>query len=207
MSRYGLHDHADGDSELLQTQRAAAVAFGLKTVWSKAHGAEFPGQLKGTTLDGAWLARVRGIYCETTGTGGCTARDVGLYSDGILNLARREHCTLDPLPCHTHIPATAATARCYHRLRLVPLSPSPPATEDHPVRPTITTTASDSHIVVSFSGADLGMVGGGPLPPVAGQRVVEDFVPSSGNLQANNVRDTATRHDSAGVLFRIAFDL
>ena len=42
------------------------------------------------------------------------------------------------------------------------------------------------------------MVGGGPLPPVAGQRVVEDFVPSSGNLQANNVRDTATRHDPAG---------
>ena len=85
---YGLHGHADGDTELLDAQRAAAKAFGLKTIWSNGHGEEFPEKLKGTSLDGAWLARVPGLYCETTGTGGCFERDVGLYATGIHNLTK-----------------------------------------------------------------------------------------------------------------------
>ena len=68
---YGLHedDGRPGDAELLDKQRAAAKAFGLRTLWSNAHAAEWPQVLKGSSLDGAYLAGVPGIYCETTGTG------------------------------------------------------------------------------------------------------------------------------------------
>ena len=85
---YGLHEHHEGDEEMLEVQRAAAVAFGLRSIWSNAHGEDFPAVLKGTSLDGAWLARVPAIYCETTGTGACYEKDIALYSQGIRNLIR-----------------------------------------------------------------------------------------------------------------------
>lgn len=133
---YGLHEHHEGDEEMLEVQRAAAVAFGLRSIWSNAHGEDFPAVLKGTSLDGAWLARVPAIYCETTGTGACYEKDVELYSQGIRNLIRH-----------------------------------------------------------------LDIADGPPLEPVGGQRIVEDYTPASGNLQANNVTPVGGLFQSSVTLY------
>ena len=107
-------------------------------MWSNAHAEAWPAVLKGTTLDGAWLAGVPAIYCETTGTGACLERDVGLYARGVRNLIRH-----------------------------------------------------------------LGMSSGPPASPPAGQVVIEDRRPASGNLQANNVTPTGGLFASAVGLYSV----
>jgi predicted deacylase len=97
---YSLYGSLDGtwarpqDEGMLEVARAAARAFGLRTVWSNAADEGWPATLKGTTLDGAYLSGIPGIYCETTGTGACYARDVELYAAGVRNLMR--HLGLSP---------------------------------------------------------------------------------------------------------------
>lgn len=84
----------------LKQARAAAKAFGLKTIWSNAvdEGAPeltyTPGDTiaspfgKGTSASGAWLAGVPFLYTEATGSGGSSDRDTGLYAQGVRNLIR-----------------------------------------------------------------------------------------------------------------------
>jgi N-alpha-acetyl-L-2,4-diaminobutyrate deacetylase len=84
----------------LEQARAAAKAFGLKTIWSNAvdDGAPeltyTPGDKiaspfgKGTSGAGAWLAGVPFLYTEATGSGGSWDRDTELYAQGLRNLIR-----------------------------------------------------------------------------------------------------------------------
>eukprot|EP01050_Picozoa_sp_SAG11_P002541 SAG11_NODE_130_length_15497_cov_10.780556_7_plen_369_part_00 len=92
----------------LEQARAAAKAFGLKTVWSNAvaagapeltyqRGDDVPSPFsKGTSGVGAWLAGVPFLYTEATGCGGIWNRDIDLYAQGVRNLIR--HLGIDSGP-------------------------------------------------------------------------------------------------------------
>jgi predicted deacylase len=99
-------DPPPGNPDALEQARAAAKAFGLKTIWSNAvdDGAPEltfqPGDeaaspfSKGTSGVGAWLAGVPFLYTEATGSGGVWSRDVDLYAQGVRNLLR--HLRISP---------------------------------------------------------------------------------------------------------------
>ena len=84
----------------LEQARAAAKAFGLKTIWSNAvdpgapeltwqPGDPAPSPFsKGTSGAAAWLAGLPFLYTEATGTGGVHARDIQLYTQGVRNLVQ-----------------------------------------------------------------------------------------------------------------------
>ena len=92
--------------DALEQARAAAKAFGMKTIWSNAvdEGAPEltyqPGDevtspfSKGTSGAGAWLAGVPFLYTEATGSGGSCDRDTRLYAQGVRNLIR--HLGISP---------------------------------------------------------------------------------------------------------------
>ena len=101
---YTLNPPPHNPSSLAQ-QRAAAKAFGLKTIWSNAADAGGPEDTfqpgdeddirwdqevfsKGTSGAGAWLAGVPFLYTEATGSGGMWDRDIKLYAQGVRNLIR-----------------------------------------------------------------------------------------------------------------------
>lgn len=68
-----------GSEPLTGTQREAARVFGLPLVWGTAPN-------EGRSLSAAYEHGVPGIYCETTGTGGCRDEDVAAYVQGVKNL-------------------------------------------------------------------------------------------------------------------------
>lgn len=67
------------DEPLISQQREAARVFGLPLVWGTAPN-------EGRSLSAARECGVPGIYCETTGTGGCREQDVAAYVRGVRNL-------------------------------------------------------------------------------------------------------------------------
>ncbi len=66
-------------TDLTEIQRQAARIFGLPWVWGTAPN-------EGRTLSAAHEHGVPGIYCETTGTGGCRDEDVSAYAQGLRRL-------------------------------------------------------------------------------------------------------------------------
>ena len=67
------------EADLTEVQRQAARVFGLPWVWGTAPN-------EGRTLSAAREHGVPGIYCETTGTGGCREEDVAAYAEGVRRL-------------------------------------------------------------------------------------------------------------------------
>ncbi len=67
------------DEPLRSQQREAARVFGLPLVWGTAPN-------EGRSLSAARDCGVPGIYCETTGTGGCREDDIAAYVRGVRNL-------------------------------------------------------------------------------------------------------------------------